>query len=160
MKYENYLSQLSILIEQEKNAARALQQICSKIQQDLDHYDWVGFYFMHHESKKLHLGPYAGKATDHTIINFGSGICGQVALSGETYLSDDVAAEENYIACSIDVKSEIVEPLFLKNELIAQIDIDSNVSHAFNQEDNAFLKTLNEMLADRYGKDLKNIVAF
>jgi L-methionine (R)-S-oxide reductase len=160
MKYENYLSQLSTLIEQEENAARALQQICSKIQQDLDHYDWVGFYFMHHESKKLHLGPYAGKATDHTIINFGSGICGQVALSGETYLSDDVAAEENYIACSIDVKSEIVVPLFLKNELIAQIDIDSNISHAFTQEDNAFLKTLNKMLADRYGEDLKNIVAF
>ena len=160
MKYENYLSQLSTLIEQEKNAARALQQICSKIQQDLEHYDWVGFYFMHQESKKLHLGPYAGKATDHTIINFGSGICGQVALSGETYLSDDVAAEENYIACSIDVKSEIVVPLFLENELIAQIDIDSNTSHAFNQDDNAFLKALNNKLAERYGKDLKKIVAF
>tara|TARA_R110002050_G_scaffold49818_4_gene115539 strand:- start:8694 stop:9176 length:483 start_codon:yes stop_codon:yes gene_type:complete len=160
MKFENDLIELSSLIEKEENAARALQQICSKIQQDLDHYDWVGFYFMHQESKKLHLGPYAGKATDHTIINFGSGICGQVALSGETYLSEDVAAEENYIACSIDVKSEIVVPLYLKDELIAQIDIDSNTSRAFNQEDERFLKALNKMLGDRYGEDLKKIVAF
>jgi len=160
MKLENYLSELNTLIEQEENASQALQQICSKIQKDLDHYDWVGFYFMNHHSKKLLLGPYAGKATDHTIINFGSGICGQVALSGETYLSEDVSAEENYIACSIEVKSEIVVPLYLNEVLIGQIDIDSNTTGAFGKDDDIFLKALNKKLAQRYGEDLKMIVSF
>ena len=160
MKHENYLTLLKSLIQEKGNAAEALQAICSKMQSELDLYDWVGFYFMHHESKKLHLGPYAGKATDHTIINFGSGICGQVALTGETYLSADVNAEENYIACSIDVKSEIVVPLYLNSELIGQIDIDSNTAGAFDEEDQLFLTALNNYIAEQFGDELKKLVSF
>jgi GAF domain-containing protein len=93
MKHEKYLLILKSFIQEKANAREALQELCRKIQSELDNYDWVGFYFMHHESGKLHLGPYAGKATDHKIIDFGSGICGQVALSGETYLSADVSAD-------------------------------------------------------------------
>jgi len=160
MKHEKYLSSLKSFIEQKESITEALQQICNKIQSELDHYDWVGFYFMHHPSKKLHLGPYAGKPTDHTVINFGSGICGQVALSGETYLSADVSAEENYIACSIDVKSEIVVPLYLKGVLIGQIDVDSNTVGAFDEDDHLFLSALNESIASNYSEELKNWADF
>lgn len=160
MKHEKHLSSLKSIIAEQKNAADALQLICNKIQSEIEHYDWVGFYFMHHQSKKLHLGPYAGKPTDHTVIDFGSGICGQVALSGETYLSADVSAEENYIACSIDVKSEIVVPLYLKGKLIGQIDIDSNTAGAFGEEDHLFLSALNESIALHFGEDLEKVVQF
>jgi L-methionine (R)-S-oxide reductase len=160
MNLEKYLSNLNLIIVQENDASHALQQICDKIKQDLNNYDWVGFYFADHSTKKLHLGPYAGEKTDHTIINFGSGICGQVAISGETYLSEDVSAEENYIACSINVKSEIVVPLYLNNELIGQIDIDSNTPRAFDAKDDAFLKALNKKLAIKYDSALKSIVSF
>jgi L-methionine (R)-S-oxide reductase len=160
MNLEQYLSELNLIIDQESDACRALQQICTKIQEELNNYDWIGFYFMNNTSQKLHLGPYAGKATEHNIINFGSGICGQVAISGETYLSGDVSTEENYIACSIDVKSEIVVPLYLNDELIGQIDIDSNQARAFNKKDDDFLKALNKCLAVKFGEDLKSIVTF
>ncbi len=160
MKHDNYLSLLKILVKEAANAAEALQSLCSKMQNELDKYDWVGFYFMNHTSKKLHLGPYAGKPTDHKVIDFGSGICGQVALSGETYLSADVNAEKNYIACSIDVKSEIVVPLHLADELIGQIDIDSNTANAFDEDDNLFLIALNNFLAEQFGTDLKKMVSF
>ena len=49
-----------------------------------------------------------GEPTDHTIIPFGKGICGQVAVSNENFVVPDVQAQDNYIACSITVKAEIV----------------------------------------------------
>jgi GAF domain-containing protein len=48
--------------------------------------------------------------TDHTVIPFGKGF-GRVAVSNENFVVPDVAAQDNYIACSFTVKSEIVVPL-------------------------------------------------
>jgi GAF domain-containing protein len=43
--------------------------------------------------------------TDHTVIPFGKGF-GRVAVSNENFVVPDVAAQDNYIACSFTVKSE------------------------------------------------------
>ena len=100
----------------------------------------MGFYFKNGDKKELKLGPYAGSATDHTIIPFGKGICGQVAVSNKNYVVPDVKAQDNYIACSLTVKSEIVIPLFVNGENIGQIDIDSNTLNPFTKEDEEFLE--------------------
>jgi GAF domain-containing protein len=100
----------------------------------------VGFYFKNGDKKELKLGPYAGSATDHTIIPFGKGICGQVAVSNKNFVVPDVKAQDNYIACSLTVKSEIVIPLFVNGENIGQIDIDSNTLNPFTKEDEEFLE--------------------
>ncbi len=77
-----------------------LLQICALLESNVAHYNWVGFYFANHESQTLHLGPYVGAPTDHTVIPFGKGICGQVAVSNNNFIVPDVAAQDNYIACS------------------------------------------------------------
>ncbi len=120
-----------------------LKNICVLLNEKISYYDWVGFYFAVPEEKVLHLGPYSGPVTDHTVIPFGKGICGQVAVSNETFLVDDVTAQDNYIACSITVKSEIVVPLFVNGVNIGQIDIDSNTIKAFNSVDQMFLEAVN-----------------
>jgi putative methionine-R-sulfoxide reductase with GAF domain len=51
------------------------------------------------ESKTLHLGPYVGAETDHTVIPF-KGICGQVRFH-ENFVVPDVAAQDNYIAVAL-----------------------------------------------------------
>jgi GAF domain-containing protein len=89
------------------------------------------------------LGPYAGTPTDHTIIPFGKGICGQVAVSDQNFVVPDVKAQDNYIACSMTVKAEIVIPLFLNGVNIGQIDIDSNTPDPFSEEDERFLEYVN-----------------
>ena len=76
-----------------------------------------------------------GKPTDHTVIPFGKGICGQVAVSNQNFMVPDVNAQDNYIACSIDVRSELVIPLFFEGKNIGQIDIDSNKIDPFSKED-------------------------
>lgn len=124
-----------------------LQQICDLLKKHIPHYDWVGFYFKNGNKEELKLGPYAGEPTDHTIIPFGKGICGQVALSNENFVVPDVKAQDNYIACSISVKAEIVVPLFVNGENIGQIDIDSNTPDPFNSEDEDFLEFVNKEVA-------------
>lgn len=116
-----------------------LQSVCDYIQRELPKYDWVGFYWADHDTKTLHLGPYAGEPTDHTEIPFGKGICGQVAMSNENFVVPDVTAQDNYIACSITVKAEIVVPIFKNGKNVGQIDIDSSTIDAFHQEDEDFL---------------------
>ncbi|WP_282787810.1 GAF domain-containing protein [Flavobacterium croceum] len=124
-----------------------LKNICSVLQENVSYYNWVGFYFANHDTKTLHLGPYVGAPTDHTVIPFGKGICGQVAESNTNFVVPDVSAQDNYIACSITVKSEIVVPIFVNEKNIGQIDIDSHVINPFTKNDEIFLEFVAEKVA-------------
>ncbi|AWA28822.1 histidine kinase [Flavobacterium magnum] len=124
-----------------------LMQVCHLLRDNVDYYDWVGFYFRNGDKEELKLGPYAGEPTDHTIIPFGKGICGQVAVSNQNFVVPDVTAQDNYIACSFTVKSEIVIPLFVNGENVGQIDIDSEDLDAFTEADERFLEYVNQEVA-------------
>jgi GAF domain-containing protein len=138
---------IEILEQSAVSRDEKLLQICQLLESNIDYYTWVGFYFANHETQTLHLGPYVGAATDHTVIPFGKGICGQVAVSNENFVVPDVQAQDNYIACSFTVKSEIVVPLFVNGENIGQIDIDSNVLDPFTEADEGFLEFVNAEVA-------------
>ena len=127
-----------------KGKTEKMQAICELLKENVPYYDWVGFYFRNGDKEELKLGPYAGAPTDHTIIPFGKGICGQVAVSNQNFVVPDVKAQDNYIACSITVKAEIVVPLFLNGVNIGQIDIDSNTPDPFSEEDEHFLEYVNQ----------------
>lgn len=124
-----------------------LKGVCQLLQDNLEAYDWVGFYFANHETKTLHLSAYVGEPTDHLVIPFGKGICGQVAESNSNFVVADVSAQDNYIACSITVKAEIVVPLFIDGVNVGQIDIDSKTIDPFSQADEEFLAYVNEEVA-------------
>ncbi|HEA20244.1 hypothetical protein LCGC14_2200690 [marine sediment metagenome] len=142
--FEKLKQEVLILLNRSelKNDIR-LQQVCELLKNSVPHYDWVGFYFKNGDKDELKLGPYAGSPTDHTIIPFGKGICGQVAVSNQNFVVPDVKAQDNYIACSITVKAEIVVPLFINGENIGQIDIDSNTENPFTEKDERFLEFVN-----------------
>lgn len=138
---------LEIIQNGDKTVDNRLEEICELLRSNVDHYDWVGFYFKNGDKRELKLGPYAGAPTDHTTIPFGKGICGQVAESNKNFVVPDVTAQDNYIACSITVKSEIVVPLFVNGENVGQIDIDSNTLDPFTAEDEHFLEFINAEVA-------------
>lgn len=116
-----------------------LLKTCQLLHNEIPHYNWVGFYFRNGEKEELKLGPYVGAETDHTIIPFGKGICGQVAVSNQTFVVPDVSEQDNYLACSIETRSEIVVPIFKNGENIGQIDIDSHVIDPFTEKDEELL---------------------
>ena len=137
-----------ILSKTELDVSSRLEELCNYLRDSVSYYDWVGFYFKNGDKEELKLGPFAGEPTDHTIIPFGKGICGQVAVSNQNFVVPDVTAQDNYIACSISVKSEIVVPLFKNGENIGQIDIDSEVADPFTEEDERFLEFVNREVAE------------
>ncbi|WP_312311759.1 GAF domain-containing protein [Empedobacter brevis] len=131
---------VDVIIDSTISTEDRLQKICQLLNDEVDYYNWVGFYFKNGDKNELKLGPYVGAATDHTIIPYGKGICGQVAESNETFVVPDVYAQDNYLACSIETKAEIVIPIFKNGENIGQIDIDSHTIDPFTEED---IKLLN-----------------
>ena len=147
MNFELIKTEVKNIIKTNENRDEKLSNICQLLQDSISYYNWVGFYFANHETKTLHLGPYVGAETDHTVIPFGKGICGQVAESNANFIVPDVSAQDNYIACSFTVKSEIVVPLFVNGLNIGQIDIDSHVIDPFSQADERFLEFVNEQVA-------------
>ncbi len=148
MSFENLKPVVSeIIINDSINREEKLLAICQLLTDSVSYYNWVGFYFANHETQTLHLGPYVGAPTDHTVIPFGKGICGQVAVSNSNFVVPDVSAQDNYIACSFTVKSEIVVPLFVNRVNIGQIDIDSHEIDPFTETDERFLEFVNQEIA-------------
>ena len=117
-----------------------LKAICDVLESEISYYDWVGFYFKNGDKDELKLGQYTGEETAHTIIPFGKGICGQVAVSNQNFVVQDVSNQENYISCGWKVKSEIVIPIFVNKENIGQIDIDSHTANVFTDKDEQLLE--------------------
>ncbi len=147
MTFDALKPKIKTLVSNSSTVDETLLWICDLLRTEIPHYDWVGFYFRNGDKEELRLGPYAGAPTDHTIIPFGKGICGQVAISNQNFVVPDVKAQDNYIACSISVKSEIVIPLFVNGKNIGQIDIDSNSIDPFTDADERFLEFVCQSVA-------------
>lgn len=148
MIFETLKTQVETIASNTKNSVdERLLSICQLLEKHINYYNWVGFYFRNGDKEELLLGPYVGAPTDHTVIPFGKGICGQVAVSNENFVVADVTAQDNYIACSITVKAEIVVPIFVNGKNIGQIDIDSNTPDPFTEADERFLEFVCEKIS-------------
>lgn len=141
---------IETILNNESSKTNKLQSICDLLEEKISYYDWVGFYFKNGDKKELKLAEYTGEPTDHIIIPFGKGICGQVAVSNENFIVPDVSAQENYISCGWKVKSEIVIPIFVNNENIGQIDIDSHTVNPFTKQDEELLEFICKNVAKLY----------
>lgn len=114
--------------------------IVGRLQEYLPKYNWVGFYMIERSKlpgvdPMLVLGPFVGAETPHKRIPLNQGICGAAASSGETIVVDDVHSDPRYLACSIDTRSEIVVPVYVREEVVGELDIDSHTRAAFTAED-------------------------
>jgi len=140
---------LGEIIKSGKTRDEILLKICQYLKTNIAHYNWVGFYIADLENRMLNLGPYSGAPTEHIRIPFGRGICGQAAETQETVSVQDVSGESNYLACSLDVKSEIVVPIFKNGQFVAELDIDSHQKNSFNDRDRRFL--------EKIGREITNL---
>ena len=117
------------------NRDETLQKIAELLNREVPEFNWTGFYLSSKtEERMLKLGPYVGEETDHTNIPYGTGICGQAAETLDTFVVQDVSEADNYLACSVDVKSEIVVPIMKNGEFVGELDIDSHTKHAITDE--------------------------
>jgi L-methionine (R)-S-oxide reductase len=137
-----------------RTADQLMEGITVLLNQQMLKYNWVGFYMLEAKADPpmLVLGHFQGAMTPHTRIPLNQGICGAAASSGKTVVVDDVNKDERYLACSLETKSEIVVPIFVKGKVVGELDLDSHFPAAFGRED----RELIEYCARLVGKRLEN----
>jgi L-methionine (R)-S-oxide reductase len=112
-------------------------------------YDWVGVYLLNDEKDELWLHNYVGAPTEHAKIAVGQGVCGTAVAEKANQNVADVSKLENYLACSPDVRSELVVLIRAGDDIFGQIDLDSEEEAAFTDEDEAALQAVADKLAEQ-----------
>ena len=131
-----------------------MQGVCKLLHERMLKYNWVGFYMLEPGAKPpaLVLEAFVGAMTPHTRIPLNQGICGAAASSGKTIVVDDVKKDPRYLACSLETRSEIVVPIFVKGTVAGELDIDSHFPAAFGAEDQQLVQYCAEAVGKRLEK--------
>jgi L-methionine (R)-S-oxide reductase len=114
-----------------------------------DRFSWVGVYLLNAEASELWLHNYVGSPTEHAKIPVGTGVCGRAVADATNLNIPDVSTEENYLACSPDVQSEMVVLIRAGADVYGQIDLDSEEPKAFTDQDEATLQAIADKLAEQ-----------
>ncbi len=128
-----------------KDGDGLLHEICSYLKSKNSKYNWVGIYII--DGTNLRLETFVGRPTEHTLIPIGEGLCGQAIAKKEIVNEPDVSANTEYLSCSIETKSELVVPIWHKDQLVGEVDIDSDMPRAFTEEDESFLKSVGHIIS-------------
>src|ERR1700719_2381083 len=128
-----------------------MQGVCKLLHERMLKYNWVGFYMLEPGAKPpvLVLEAFVGAMTPHTRIHLNQGICGAAASSGKTVVVDDVSKDDRYLACSLETKSEIVVPIFVRGEVVGELDIDSHFAAAFGEDDRDLVEYCAQLVGQR-----------
>ena len=134
-------------------ADQLMESITVLLNQEMLKYNWVGFYMLESGADPmLVLGHYRGAMTPHTRISLNQGICGAAASSGKTVVVDDVTKDTRYLACSLETKSEIVVPVFVRGKVVGELDIDSHFPAAFGSDDRELVEYCARLVGERLEK--------
>jgi L-methionine (R)-S-oxide reductase len=134
---------------------RIVADVVGILHGEIDHFDWVGIYVL--TGKELHLHSQCGRPTPHETIAVGEGICGAAMAANDTIVVPDVNADERYLACNLETKSEIVVPVRIGRRPVAQIDIDSDQADAFGTPDRRFLEAIAARIAPLFADTLDTL---
>lgn len=147
--FDSLIDGIAAIVERPGDMTSRMQAICDLLKDRVPYYDWVGFYLGDESTRMLELGPFAGEPTEHVKIPFGRGICGQAAQRKEPFMIQDVSKELNYLSCSVNVKAELVVPIFKDGRIAGELDVDSHTSWPFSDEDREFLERICALVGPR-----------
>ncbi len=143
--YRDLALALEGLIGDETDAIANMANAAGLIWESLPDLNWVGFY--RNLDDELVLGPFQGRPAC-IRIPFGSGVCGVAAQTRRVQRVEDVHAFPGHIACDSASNSEIVLPLVgADGTLLGVLDLDSPKHGRFDEEDEAGLVKVAEILA-------------
>jgi L-methionine (R)-S-oxide reductase len=154
-KAKDLKTELAELANKARSAHELMSEIVKVLHERMLKFNWVGFYMLESSAEQpmLVLGPFQGAMTPHTRIPLNQGICGAAASTGKTVVVDDVSHDARYLACSLETKSEVVVPIFVRGKVAGELDIDSHFLAAFHEEE----RELVEYCANLVGQRLATI---
>jgi L-methionine (R)-S-oxide reductase len=136
-KYKTLLPQIESLIAGETDWVANMANTAAALKETF-HFFWVGFYIV--KNNELVLGPFQGPIAC-TRIALGKGVCGTSWKEKKTIIVPNVDEFPGHIACSSASKSEIVVPVFNKqNEVVMVLDVDSDQLNSFDSTDQRYLE--------------------
>ena len=142
--YRDLAQALEALIGDETDAVANMANAAGLIWESLPELNWAGFY--RNVGGELVLGPFQGRPAC-IRIPFGTGVCGVATETRQVQRVADVHAFPGHIACDSASNSEIVMPLIREGELLGVLDLDSPKHARFDEEDEAGLKKVAEILS-------------
>jgi L-methionine (R)-S-oxide reductase len=153
-RIEEVRNEVTALAQAAHTAKELMQGVCKLLHERMLKYSWVGFYMLEPGTQPpvLVLEAFVGAMTPHTRIPLNQGICGAAASSGKTIVVDDVTKDHRYLACSLETKSEIVVPVFVKQQVVGELDIDSHFPAAFGGEDQKLVQYCAEIVGKKLEK--------
>ncbi len=124
-----------------------LQLAATKIRATGAPYTSVYMYMIDESGETLRLEAHDGRETEHTSIPVGRGLCGKAVTERADLNIPDVSAAPEYLACNLDTRSELIVLMRRHDEILGQIDIDSDVPNGFDAAEQAATKEVAEALA-------------
>jgi len=126
-----------------------LEEVVRLVHEAYPLWDWSGIYLL--VDGTLVVGPFAGsdEMPEHSRIEVGDGVCGTAVAEDRNQLVEDVRELDNYLACSLSTRSELVVLIREGGRIVGQFDIDSDERGAFTKEDEALLEEIATMIAPR-----------
>lgn len=141
-QYQELIPQIKALTEGEQDLIANLANISAALKEQFRWF-WVGFYLV--KENELVLGPFQGPVAC-TRIKKGRGVCGACWLQQKSLIVPDVEKFPGHIACSSLSRSEIVVPLFYKDEVVGVLDADSSELDHFDETDRQYLEQIVELV--------------
>jgi L-methionine (R)-S-oxide reductase len=139
--HEELLREFQGLGNANPTAQSVMERISQRLHEKMTRYNWVGFYLVDAtDPGVLLVGPFVGSFTPNARIPLNTGLCGAAASSGQSVVVHDVSKDSRYLAGSALVKSEIVVPIFAKNKLAAELDIESYFEGTFTKSEQDFVE--------------------
>ena len=130
-----------------------MELIARRLHEKVTRYNWTGFYLVDPaDPGYLVVGPYAGSFAPNARIPLTTGLCGAAATSGQVVVVQDVSKDPRYLAGSSLVKSEIVVPIFVNQQLAAELDIESYFAGTFTSSDQEFVEACANTVATYLSK--------
>lgn len=136
--YQSLIPQIKGLIDGEPDLIANLANIAAALKEQFGWF-WVGFYLV--KNDELVLGPFQGPVAC-TRIRKGRGVCGAAWQQARTLIVPEVEKFPGHIACSSISRSEIVTPVIRDNEVVAVLDVDSELSDLFDETDQQYLEEI------------------
>jgi len=137
-----------------RTATSLMERISQRLHEEKARYNWVGFYLVDPlDPGVLVIGPFVGSFTPNVRIPLNTGLCGAAASSGQVIVVDDVSKDSRYLAGSSMVSSEIVVPIFVKNKLAAELDIESYFAGTFTKLEQDFVAACAAIVGTYLGKN-------
>jgi L-methionine (R)-S-oxide reductase len=142
-------AEVEALVASDAPDDEVLEDVVRLVHEAHPRWDWSGIYLL--VDGTLVVGPFAGseEPPEHSRIEVGDGVCGTAVAQDRNQLVDDVRELDNYLACSLSTRSELVVLIREDGRIVGQFDIDSDERGAFTQEDEALLEELATVVAPR-----------